>query len=203
MESLESIVFVVDDELSVRRSLFRLISGIGFKVLTFATAAELLSQMPCNNPSCLLLDMRMPETSGLELQSQLAEAGINIPIVFVTGYGTVPLSVEAMKAGAVDFIEKPFDDQKLLDAINEAIKRDKIARTNSKNIEIINARLNSLTPREHDVFSLVVQGFLNKQIAHELKLSEKTVKAHRGRVMKKMQAKSLADLVRMAEKSSC
>ena len=149
----------------------------------------------------LLLDIRMPGTSGIELQEQLADAGVQIPIIFITGHGSIPLSVKAMKAGAVDFIEKPFEDQKLIDAIHAAIAQNKQFITEQAEINELQQRIDSLTPREHEVFMLVVSGMLNKQIAFDLGMSEKTVKVHRARVMHKMTAASLADLVRMAEKT--
>lgn len=195
-------IFVVDDDVSVRKSLKRLIESVGYRVETFASAREYLKQDPCEGPACLVLDVRMPGMSGLDLQDELTSAGLIIPIIFITGHGNVPMGVKAIKAGAVDFIEKPFDDQTLLDAINEAIERDKKSKLDQAEIREVQKRLDSLTQRENEVFALVVRGLLNKQIAFELGTSEKTIKVHRGRVMQKMQAKSLADLVRMAEKLS-
>jgi FixJ family two-component response regulator len=194
-------VFVVDDDTSVRTALKRLIQSLGFKVETFDSAQAFLEHCPYDGPACLILDVRMPGMSGIELQQQLTKAGLGMPIVFITGHGNIPMSVKAMKAGAVDFIEKPFEDQKLIDAVNTAIKINKKFRTEQAEIKDLQRRVDSLTPREHEVFILVVSGMLNKQIAFDLGMSEKTVKVHRARVMDKMEAKSLADLVRMAEKA--
>jgi FixJ family two-component response regulator len=202
MTPIEATVFVVDDDTSVRTALKRLIKSLGFKVETFDSAQAFLKHGPHDGPACLVLDVRMPEMSGIELQEQLTSAGFAMPIIFITGHGNIPMSVKAMKAGAVDFIEKPFEDQKLIDAINIAIKKNKKFRTEQAEFKDIQRRVDSLTPREHEVFILVVSGMLNKQIAFDLGMSEKTVKVHRARVMGKMKAKSLADLVRMAEKVS-
>ena len=194
-------VFIVDDDTSVRKALRRLVKSIGLNVETFDSAQAFLKREPDDGPACLVLDIRMPGMSGIELQEQSIRAGLNIPIIFITGHGNIPMSVKAMKAGAVDFIEKPFEDQKLLDAINIAIKNNETFRMEQAEIKDLHRRVNLLTPREHEVFILVVSGMLNKQIAFDLGLSEKTVKVHRARVMEKMKAKSLADLVRMAEKA--
>jgi RNA polymerase sigma factor (sigma-70 family) len=196
----EATVFVVDDDTSIRTALKRLIKSLGFKVKTFDSAQAFLKNGPHDGPACLVLDVRMPEMSGIELQEQLTNTGLGMPIIFITGHGNIPMSVNAMKAGAVDFIEKPFEDQKLIDAINTAIKKNKKFRTEQAEIKDLQQRVDSLTPREHEVFILVVSGMLNKQIAFDLGMSEKTVKVHRARVMDKMKAKSLADLVRMAER---
>ncbi|MGD9333551.1 MAG: response regulator transcription factor [Desulfobacterales bacterium] len=196
----EATVFVVDDDASIRTALKRLIKSLGFKVKTFDSAQAFLKNGPHDGPACLVLDVRMPEMSGIELQEQLTNTGLGMPIIFITGHGNIPMSVNAMKAGAVDFIEKPFEDQKLIDAINTAIKKNKKFRTEQAEIKDLQQRVDSLTPREHEVFILVVSGMLNKQIAFDLGMSEKTVKVHRARVMDKMKAKSLADLVRMAER---
>jgi len=202
MTQVEATVFVVDDDASVRTALKRLIQSIGFQVKTFDSAQAFLEHAPRDKPACLILDVRMPGISGIELQKQLTNAGFLMPIIFITGHGSIPMSVKAVKAGAVDFIEKPFDDQKLIDAINIALKEDEKYRLEHAEIKNIQRRVDSLTPREHEVFSLVVTGMLNKQIAFDLGMSEKTVKVHRARVMQKMKAESLADLVRMAEKVS-
>jgi FixJ family two-component response regulator len=201
MTSADATVFVVDDDTSVRTALKRLIQSLGFKVETFDSAQAFLENGPPDGPACLVLDVRMPGMSGIELQQQLTKAGRGMPIIFITGHGNIPMSVQAMKAGAVDFIEKPFEDQNLIDAINIAIKKNKKFRTEHAEIKDLQRRVDSLTPREHEVFILVVSGMLNKQIAFDLSLSEKTVKVHRARVMDKMKAKSLADLVRMAERA--
>lgn len=201
MTPVDATVFVVDDDTSIRTALGRLIKSLGFKVETFDSAQAFLKHGPHDGPACLILDVRMPGMSGIELQEQLTRAGLRLPIIFITGHGNIPMSVKAMKAGAVDFIEKPFDDQKLVDAINIAIKKNKQFRTEQAEIKHLQRRVDSLTPREYEVFSLVISGMLNKQIAFDLGMSEKTVKVHRARVMDKMKAKSLADLVRMAEKA--
>jgi len=202
MTQVEATVFVVDDDASVRTALKRLIQSIGFQVKTFDSAQAFLAYGPHDKPACLVLDVRMPGMSGIELQEQLIKAGLRMPIIFITGHGNIPMSVKAVKSGAVDFIEKPFDDQKLIDAINIAIKEDGKYRLEQSEIKDIQRRVDSLTQREHEVFDLVVTGMLNKQIAFDLGMSEKTVKVHRARVMQKMKAESLADLVRMAEKVS-
>ena len=201
MSPSNATIFVVDDDTAVRTAVKRLIQSLGFTVETFDSAQAFLKHEPHDGPACLLLDIRMPVTSGIELQEQLAKAGVQIPIIFITGHGNIPMSVKAMKAGAVDFIEKPFEDQKLIDAIQAAIAKNKQFRTEQAEINELQLRVDSLTPREHEVFRLVVSGMLNKQIAFDLGISEKTVKIHRSRVMQKMKAASLASLVRMAEKN--
>ena len=200
MSDAEAIVFVIDDDESIREALKSLIRSVGLSVETFASAQEFLESRRPDVPGCLILDVRMPGLSGLDLQRDLTEANIHIPIIFITGHGDIPMSVRAMKAGAVEFLTKPFRDQDLLDAIQQALERDRHARSQrADNAELLN-HYHSLTPRETEVFGLVVKGLLNKQIALQLGTSEITIKLHRRQVMEKMHADSLADLVRMAEK---
>jgi FixJ family two-component response regulator len=194
------VVFVVDDDPSVRRAIRRLVKSVGLRVELFGSAPEFLRSEPADAPSCLVLDVRLPGISGLDFQRELAQTGINIPIVFITAHGDIPMTVRAMKAGAVEFLTKPFRDQDLLDAIQLALERDGIRRIQEAEVTILHQRFESLTPGERKVLPLVVSGWLNKQMATEIGTSEATVKFHRSQIMKKMGASSTADLVRMSEK---
>ena len=195
----ESIVLVIDDDVSVRRGLTNLFESIGLKVEVFASAPEMLDSKLPDVASCLVLDIRLPGLSGLDFQTELAKANIHIPITFMTGHGDIPMSVRAMKSGAVDFLTKPFRDQDMLDAVVTAIERDRKRREADKIVADLQALLETLTPREREVLAWVSSGRLNKQIAAELGLAEITVKIHRGHLMKKMGARSLADLLKKAE----
>jgi FixJ family two-component response regulator len=194
------IVFVVDDEPSVCASVKRLVRSVGIEVQTYSSAQEFLSGKRPDGPGCLVLDVRLPDLSGLDLQQELAKANITLPIIFVTGHGDIPMSVRAMKAGAVEFLTKPFREQDLLEAIQHGIQQHRTLREQRAEIFDLQCRYESLTLREREVFPLVAGGLLNKQVASQLGASEKTIKVHRGQVMHKMKAESLADLIRMAEK---
>ena len=194
------IVFVVDDDPSVRSSLKFLLSTVGLHVESFDSSDAFLHKKPSDAPSCLVLDVRLPGLSGLDFQRELAARNARIPIIFLTGHGDIPMSVRAMKAGAVEFLTKPFRDQDLLDAVRIALERDRARREQDKEVMILQRRFDSLTSREQEVISMVVSGMLNKQIADELGTAESTVKVQRSRAIEKMQAESLVDLIRMIEK---
>jgi FixJ family two-component response regulator len=194
-----AVIAVVDDDPSVRKGLERLIRSMGWRAETFSSATEFLDRSGSEAPSCIVLDLQLPGLSGLELQNRMAEAGLETPIVFLTGHGNIPASVRAIKAGAVEFLTKPFEEQDLLKAIQEAIERDRRTRQQHAELYDLRDRYQSLTAREQEVMQQVISGLLNKQIAGELNITEDTVKFHRGHIMRKMQADSLADLVRMAE----
>ena len=193
-------VFIVDDDLSMRRAIQDLVESVGLLAESFATGGEFLRRGRTTSPSCLVLDVRLPQMSGLEFQSRLAETGTQIPIIFITAHGDVPMSVKALKAGPVEFLTKPFRDQDLLDAIQQALQRDRAAREQQAEILNVHERYKTLTPREREVMAFVVSGLLNKQIAAEIGASEATVKIHRGNMMQKMQVGSLIELVRTADK---
>jgi FixJ family two-component response regulator len=195
----QSVVFVVDDDASVRDAMQRLFRSVGLHAEVFSSAAEFLRCRQADVPCCLVLDVRLPGLSGLDFQTELAKADIRVPIIFMTGHGDIPMTVKAMKAGAIEFLPKPFRDQDMLDAVRLGLERDRIRREGEKAIADVQAKFASLTPREQEVMEFVTSGLMNKQIAGQMQLAEITVKLHRGSVMRKMEAKSLADLVRMAD----
>jgi FixJ family two-component response regulator len=196
----QPMVFVVDDDASVREALGSLLRSVGLRASVFGSTEEFMCARRPDTPSCLILDVRMPGRSGLEFQRELAEADIDLPIIFITGHGDIPMSVQAMKAGAIEFLTKPFRDQDLLDAIQQGIDRDRLRRERQASLGDLRRRFDTLTPREREVMAQVASGRLNKQIAGALGLTEVTVKVHRGNVMRKMEAASLAELVRMADR---
>jgi FixJ family two-component response regulator len=201
MSPVRPAVYVVDDDPSVRVAMERLLKSVGLTVTTFASAREFLDQATPEWSGCLIVDLRMPGMGGLDLQDQLSARKVSLPVIFLTGYGTVPASVRAMKAGAVDFLEKPVDDQTLLDAVHTALERDRGARRNQAEMQGLRQRLAILTPREYEVLTFIISGRLNKQAAAELGTTEKTIKVHRARIMEKLQCASLAELVRLAAKA--
>jgi FixJ family two-component response regulator len=199
LPAAEPMVFVIDDDISMRRALTNLFESVGLKVEAFGSAPELMKTTLPEVASCLVLDIRLPGLSGLDLQTELAKANVHIPIIFITGHGDIPMTVRAMKGGAVDFLTKPFRDQDLLDAVRTAIERDRNRREVEKTVSNLQALFETLSRREREVLAFVASGLMNKQIAAELGLAEITVKIYRGHIMKKMQAKSLAELIRMTE----
>jgi len=193
-------VFIVDDDRGLRQAIHDLVESVGLRAESFASGEDFLRAKRMNRPSCLVLDVRLPQMSGLDFQQRLTETGIQIPIIFITAHGDIPMSVRALKSGALEFLTKPFRDQDLLDAIHQALERDRVAREQQSEIRNLQERVRTLTAREQEVMNLVVSGMLNKQIASEIGTSEATVKIHRGNVMRKMKAGSVVDLVRMADK---
>jgi len=201
MTAFKPTVFIIDDDASIRKSLSRLLRSAGYTAETFASAEEFLGREHFNGIGCLLLDVQMPGLSGMDLQKELHKADYHMPIIFITGHGDIPMSVEAMKKGAVDFLIKPFDDRKLLQAVESAIERNRQTRAEYDETLDIRKRIELLTPRENEILRYVITGMLNKQIALKLDIAEKTIKIHRGRIMEKLRVHSVADLVRLAEKA--
>jgi FixJ family two-component response regulator len=195
----QPVVFVIDDDASLRESLTSLLRSVGLRVQTFGSGAEFLRSKLPDIASCLVLDVRLPGLSGLDFQTELARTGIQMPVIFITGHGDIPMTVRAMKAGAVEFLAKPFRDQELLDAVQLGLERDRTRRQSESALSDLRARLATLTPREQEIMAMVTAGLMNEQIAGDLGVSEVTIKVHRGNVMRKMDAHSLADLVRMAD----
>ena len=200
MSDTGTLVYVVDDDVSAREGVARLICSAGLMAKTFASGEEFLAAARSKVPGCLILDVNLPGLNGLDLQQEIAESDAEIPIIFLTGYGDIPMTVHAVKAGAANFLTKPVDDEELLQAVRQALERSRLALVHETQMQVLRDRYKSLTPREMQVMALVVSGLLNKQVAGELGIAEKTVKAHRGQVMQKMKANSVADLVKMAEK---
>lgn len=200
MSSAAPVVFIIDDDVGVRSAMQRLLKSVGLKSEAFAAAQDFLQRTPHDGPSCLILDVRLPGISGLELQRKLIEAGVHVPIIFITAHGDIPMTVRAMKSGAVEFLTKPFRDQDLLDAIHQALERDRVARQHHNEMSELQRRFEQLTARERQVMRLVISGMASKEIASVLGTSEVTAKVHRSQVMHKMGANSLAELGRMAEK---
>jgi len=201
MTEKDTVVFIIDDDPSVRKGLSRLLRSVGEAVETFSSAEEFLARKRFDGVGCIILDVQMPGLSGMDLQSELCKAEYSMPIVFITGHGDIPMSVDAMRKGAIHFLTKPFDDNDLLKAIREAIDKDRMAKAEQTEVQDIRRRINLLTQREYEILRYVITGMLNKQIAFTLKIAEKTVKIHRGRVMGKLRVNSVAELVRLAEKA--
>ena len=193
-------VFIVDDDAGLRQAIHDLVESVGLRAQSFASGEDFLRAKHTSRPSCLVLDVRLPQMNGLDFQRRLVETGVEIPVIFITAHGDIPMSVRALKSGAVEFLTKPFRDQDLLDAIHQALERDRVADEQQAGLHILEERFHTLTAREQEVMSLVVSGMLNKQIASGIGAAEATVKIHRGNVMRKMQAGSVVDLVRMADK---